>query len=124
MNKKSIVKVVKAFSPAFLWAALIFTLSSQEMLPGLTLSVPDFILKKMGHIFVYAVLYILMMRGFEEIGYSISKSWKTAMVICLLYAITDELHQSTVPGRTGTAKDVGFDFLGISLAFLKRFKYI
>lgn len=124
MNRSSALNHIKAFVPALAWAGVIFFLSSQEMLPGLTLSAPDFILKKTGHVLVYAVLYLLVLDGFNKIGKPPHQSWHIAAIICLLYAISDEIHQSTVPGRTATARDVGFDMLGISLAFLFKFNYI
>ena len=39
-----------------------------------------------------------------------------AFVLSLLYAISDELHQTFVPGRSGRLTDVGFDSLGALLA--------
>jgi len=117
-------KYSKAFIPAILWAGFIFFLSSQEVLPGLTLSIPDFILKKTAHIIVFAVLYLLLIKGFYKIGKYPLQSWKTVFIICLSYAILDELHQTAVSGRSGTVRDVGFDFIGIGLAFLYKFDYI
>jgi VanZ family protein len=38
--------------------------------------------------------------------------------------VLDELHQSTVTGRTATLIDVGFDFAGASLVALRKFNYI
>lgn len=35
--------------------------------------------------------------------------------ICLLYAVTDEFHQSFVPGRTSLASDIIVDFAGASI---------
>lgn len=123
MNKK-FVKLFKAFSPAALWAVVIYLFSAQEVLPGLSLSISDFLLKKTAHMFVFAVLYLLMLRGFALLGESPLRAWKKTALICLSYAILDELHQTIVPGRSGTVRDVGYDFLGISLAFLQKFKYI
>ncbi len=124
MNKKAIIKSIKAFAPATLWAIIIYLLSSQEVLPGFSLSLSDFILKKSAHIFVFAVLYLLLLKGFSSLGQAPIRAWKKTLIICLCYAILDELHQTFVPGRSGTIRDVGFDFLGASLAFLKKFKYI
>jgi VanZ family protein len=36
-----------------------------------------------------------------------------AGVIALLYAFSDEWHQSFVPGREGALRDVGIDALGV-----------
>lgn len=61
----------------------------------------------------YGVLAILARRlGVGDAG---------ALAIVLAYAISDELHQRFVPGRTGTAIDVLIDLLGatLSLALLR-----
>jgi VanZ family protein len=123
MNKK-IINIFKAFTPAILWAVVIYLFSAQEVLPGLSLSISDFLLKKTAHIFVFAVLYLLMLKGFSSLGETPIIAWKKTMLICLMYAIIDELHQTIVPGRTGTIRDVGYDFLGISIAFMQKFNYI
>ncbi len=124
MKTKSIGRIIKAFAPSTLWALIIFILSAQQMLPGLTLSTIDFIFKKSAHMFVYAVLYWLLIEGFKKLGFKTSQVWLKTLFICLIYAISDELHQSTVAGRSATLRDVGYDLLGTSLVFLAKFGYI
>lgn len=41
-----------------------------------------------------------------------------AILLCVFYAITDEIHQLFVPGRTSTFSDVIIDFAGILFAGL------
>ena len=41
-----------------------------------------------------------------------------AIVVALAYAVSDEWHQSFVPGRTATPVDVAIDAIGIGLAAL------
>jgi len=41
-----------------------------------------------------------------------------AAVACILYAASDEWHQTFVPGRGGTVSDVCIDTTGIMLAWL------
>jgi VanZ family protein len=45
-----------------------------------------------------------------------------ALGITLLYAISDEYHQTFVPGRNGTAVDVTVDMVGALLAALIRWR--
>ncbi|MEA2056934.1 MAG: VanZ family protein, partial [Patescibacteria group bacterium] len=71
-----------------------------------------------------AVLYFLLYQAFKQLGTKTKNIWKKAFIISLIYALTDEFHQSLVPGRSATLRDVGFDFLGISLIILRKFKYI
>ncbi len=117
----------RAFVPAIAWASLIFVLSSQPTLPGFESNAFDFILKKFAHMFVYAVLYLLTARGVEMI--TTPKTNKNLQIflpllIVLIYAISDEFHQSLVPGRYPTWRDIGYDILGASLMFLRKYKYI
>ncbi|MBD3279543.1 MAG: hypothetical protein GF390_02420 [Candidatus Pacebacteria bacterium] len=117
---------LKAFLPSVLWAGIIFLFSAQEVLPGFSVSIFDFLLKKLAHMFVYAVLYLLILRGFKVIKQTKhqKKFWWLAILICFIYAITDELHQATVPGRHATLRDIGYDMLGVSIVVLKKFQYI
>jgi hypothetical protein len=39
-----------------------------------------------------------------------------AATLCLLFAISDEYHQTFIPGRGGTWSDVAIDSLGVGLA--------
>lgn len=115
-----------AYLPSVLWATLIFTFSSQTTLPGFEESAYDFILKKTAHIAVYLILYLLVFRSVTLTSDEKNKKlllW-LPVTICLLYAITDEFHQSLVPGRYSTIRDIGYDMLGVSIAFLKKFGYI
>jgi VanZ family protein len=112
------------FVPAFFWALLIYIFSSQQVLPSLSLSVADFIFKKTAHIVVYAILYFLIVRSFLKLNFKFEKIWLKVFFICLTYAIFDEIHQSTVPGRTATVTDVGFDSLGAGMVILYKFGLI
>ncbi|MBP9691492.1 VanZ family protein, partial [Candidatus Woesebacteria bacterium] len=40
-----------------------------------------------------------------------------AIVTALLYAISDEMHQTLVPTRTGQVRDILIDSIGILLCF-------
>jgi len=113
--------LINAFLPPILWGGLIFILSSQQTLPGFDESVWDFVFKKLAHITVYTVLYLLLFRAMQLTLNTNRKFryWTIPLAICLVYAVSDELHQSLVPGRYPTARDVGYDMLGASVALLK-----
>jgi uncharacterized membrane protein SirB2 len=125
-QKNKFKKYLEFWLPPLIWAFIIFSFSAQSVLPGFTISAADFMLKKTAHIFVYAVLYWLVLRALTKTTSCQKKNqgWWKAMILCLIYAISDELHQSVVPGRHASMRDVGFDLLGIALVFLKKFKYI
>lgn len=120
------IKIFNAYLPPVLWAVLIFVFSSQTTLPGFEESAYDFILKKTAHIGVYLILYLLVLRSVKltiKNKYDKLIIW-LPILICLLYATSDEFHQSLVPGRYSTIRDIGYDMLGVSIAFLKKYSYI
>ncbi|NCN82571.1 MAG: hypothetical protein GW947_01265 [Candidatus Pacebacteria bacterium] len=119
--------LLRAYLPVVFWAGFIFYLSSQPILPGFSVDTYDFIFKKMAHITVYAILYFLFYRSQKITSTAAAadkRIWLLPFLLVLLYAVSDELHQQFVMGRFGTARDVGFDFLGAGLAFLKLYRYI
>jgi VanZ family protein len=88
--------------------AFIYYLSS---LPDLKSSLPtaaDFVFRKIAHFAEYAVLYLLLWKLLEGTGYRRI----TALVIAMLYAMTDEFHQAFVNGRVASVADVGIDAAG------------
>lgn len=127
---KKISTWLNAFLPPLLWAALIYTLSAQSSLQSIESSTLDFFFKKMAHITVYAVLFTLMHRGFSlvlpkaVISRFPASHWLLPVLIVACYAVSDEFHQSFVPGRYPTLKDVGFDLLGVLIALLRQYRYI
>ncbi|HOG23302.1 MAG TPA: VanZ family protein [Candidatus Omnitrophota bacterium] len=102
-----------------LWAALIFSLSS---IPGLHSGLSkDFLLRKIAHVTEFFILSYLLYRAFAT-SFSLKKGLLFFCVggLCLLYAISDELHQSFVPTRSPAFIDVMIDSLGF-FAFLAYF---
>ena len=114
-----------AFLPAIIWATFIYYLSDQQVLPSLYLDTWDFLFKKSAHIIVYGILYLLLFRGFNlTTKLNGNLRWLLPLIIALVYAGFDEFHQTAVPGRTGTIRDIGFDSLGCGLVIMKKFGYI
>lgn len=122
----SLNQLVIAYVPPTLWAAGIFFLSSQGMLPSFEFSTVDFIFKKSSHMFVYGVLYFLLWRAVQQTvqGPQRTIHWLLPLVVTIIYSVTDELHQNTVPGRYGTFRDIGYDMLGTGIVFLLQYRYI
>lgn len=116
---------VEAYIPLLSWALLIFFISSQQTLPGVDISILDYLTKKIGHMTVYAILYLLTVKTlYFHLDEKHRKYWYIPLIICLLYAMSDEFHQSFVPNRSASVRDLGFDMLGASIMFLKQYKYI
>ena len=123
---RTLFSLLDAWLPTLLWAGLIYLFSANSVLPSFTQSLPDFIFKKSAHMFVYAVLYLL---SYRAIRLTVSPKrhrihWMLAVVVCMMYAVSDEFHQLLVPGRYGTLRDIGFDMLGVSTALLLQHRYL
>lgn len=76
----------------------------------------QFIVRKTAHFTVYATLGIL-----TNTAVRISKfkfPHLIALVICLAYAVSDEIHQYFVPGRSCELRDVFIDFSGSVLGII------
>jgi len=64
------------------------------------------IVRKSTHFFVYLVLGLLVMNALRRSGVYGYRSIVLALLICVLYAISDEVHQLFVPGKGGQVKDI------------------
>jgi VanZ family protein len=95
--------------PIVLWAALIFTLSS---IPHLSsgLGTWDLVLRKCAHVTEYAMLGLLLARALQR--------ELPAFALGVLYAVSDELHQSFVRGRHAAPLDVAIDSVGVLIGLV------
>ncbi len=73
------------------------------------------IVRKFAHVAVYFILSILMMNAFVVSGLNKFKAFIFTIVLCTLYAVSDEVHQIFVPGRSGEVRDVLIDSTGAIL---------
>ena len=104
--------------PLLSMMAVIFTLSHQ---PGDSFTLPEIInIDKLLHILVYTLLGLTA-------WYALPPNWRqdhpkmaAGLVVgcCLLYGVTDEWHQSFIPGRLASAADIAADTVGGGLAML------
>ena len=98
--------------PPCLYAAFIFYLSS---LPGVTYF-PSFVsADKVFHVGEYAVLGYLVARALRNYGLSKRQLFLRAFALCVLYGISDEVHQMFVPHRYPSVMDILADGIGSSL---------
>ena len=82
------------------------------------------VIRKLAHMIEYAILSVSVAYALE-IQYRFEptkRSWLIRMagtlLLCFVYAITDEIHQLFVPGRHGAVRDVLIDSLGALVAFI------
>ena len=105
------MRLAARFGPPLVLMGLIFYLSAQPDLSS-GLGVWDTIGRKFVHMAVFGALWILWWRALGS-GHP-----GPAIAIALLYAVSDEWHQSFVDGRHGSPWDVAIDAAGIGLAVL------
>ena len=102
--------------PPLLWMALIFTLSAQPDLPHAPGPWFDTLIKKSAHAVAFGTLTWLYLRLGRR--YRLDRGWALwgSAGLAFLYAVSDEFHQTFVPGRSGRLMDVAIDILGILIA--------
>ena len=103
--------LVSRYGPPLAMMTLIFVLSATPDLSS-GLGTWDLVLRKLAHVTIFGALWLTLARAVR---------WRRptlAAVVAILYAISDEVHQSFVQGRHGSPVDVAIDTLGIGLAVL------
>jgi VanZ family protein len=100
---------LRLWLPVVVWAAVIFAFSSVPDL-GTGLGTWDTILRKIAHTAEYALLGALLLRAIRRV--------QLAFLLGVLYAASDELHQTFVRGRHGSPIDVAIDAAGIAVGLV------
>ena len=100
----TIVKIYKIFNSD----------ASEETIQNIidTWDVP---IRKTAHFIEYFILGVLVFLTLREFG---NKNIYYAILICFLYACSDEVHQIFVPGRDGNFVDVMLDTIGSTTSIL------
>ena len=89
----------------------IFNITNTDML--------TFIIRKLAHFTEYLILGILVynfIKNYDKKNY-------ISIIICMIYAISDEVHQIYVPGRSFQIRDIIIDTLGAIIGILIISKY-
>ena len=130
------LKNILSWTAVLLWMVLIFNLSAQvadesdklskgitrmivqtveRVAPNANFDIKNFNhgIRKNAHFFAYLVLGILVVNAL-----SAGECKFVAILICVLYAILDEVHQIFVPGRGPGIQDVFIDSVGASVGIL------
>ena len=107
--------MIPRWLPALIVMLIIFIFSSQpsDNIPNFDWA--DKIVKKGGHIIGYASLALMFWHAIEMQ----STKWWLAWLLAVLFGISDEFHQSFVPGRHASPVDVIlYDNVGALLGIL------
>lgn len=105
---------VRWWGPLLWYMGLIFVLSSRPQ-PELLREAPDYVL----HFVAYFVLAVLTVRAFARglIGPVKHSAVVLGLALSFVYALSDEWHQSFVPGRVASGWDLLADGLGVLVAW-------
>ena len=79
-------------------------------------------IRKTAHVIIYLLLGISIISFYREFTDLDYKSVIICIVICLMLAIIDEIHQLFVAGRSGEIKDVIIDEIGSIIGVLSYYK--
>lgn len=107
--------------PALIWMVVIFGLSHQtgsdlnSYLPWVQRLMPWLNSFNIGHFVSYFILACLIWWAMASHRLNVSF---IVVFICILYGITDEYHQSFIPGRTPDLLDIRNDTIGALLAMV------
>ncbi|AOT70122.1 VanZ family protein [Geosporobacter ferrireducens] len=133
--------IILSWTAVLLWMLLIFLLSAQpaqqsnQLSKGLTgviietaekvtssfeININRFnhLLRKNAHFFAYLILGVLVINAFRKSEVVGVRGVVLTLVICVIYAISDELHQLFVPGRGGQLRDVLIDSAGVIVGII------
>ena len=132
--KKTIIRIILIIL-ILLWMYIVFGFSGQngEESSGISFKISMLLtrnneevsrtiepyIRKIAHFSEYAVggiLIFLLILTFEKISPKVRNI--SSIIITIIYAISDEVHQLFVPGREGKIVDVYIDTLGIITGIL------
>lgn len=105
------MKKIYPWLPAIFWMMMIFFLSSRPSVSIAQDQVLNFLFFKGLHLLEYGMLFILVYRATK-------KKMLFSLVLTIVYAISDEIHQLFVPTREGRIRDVVIDSIGAFLGCL------
>ena len=117
-----------------IWMALIFMMSSfnsnessnqsnfiVDILSNIfninNIGLLSFIVRKLAHFTEYLILGIFVYNAVN----SYNKKVYIAIIICIIYAISDEVHQLFVPGRSCQILDITIDSIGSIIGIFMLF---
>lgn len=76
------------------------------------------IIRKGAHLSIYTLVGILMMSFISTYNIKLKYRFLISILVGLVYASSDEIHQSFIPGRNASIIDVGIDASGVLLGII------
>lgn len=114
--------LLSVWLPPLLWVGVIYFMSAQPSLVT-PLGEWDFLARKTAHAVEYAVLAVLVARVFVFYKAAERRLLLYSFLLSVLYAFSDEYHQSLVSGRYAAWTDVLIDSCGAVFGLFFR-KYL
>jgi VanZ family protein len=82
-------------------------------------SIDNYLIRKLAHMTEYFILFHLLYNALCD-KYNFWKASLVSIVVIFIYACSDEYHQSFIPGRGPSFKDVMIDTSGGGIALIVR----
>ncbi len=114
-------KKLRYWFPPLIWMGTIFYFSSYPRVSITGNSFYAFIIFKTLHVIEYGILYFLLFRAFyslEEKKLPLKYKFIFTFLIAILYALSDEIHQTFIPTREGRLRDAFIDTTGMFLMYI------
>lgn len=114
-------KFIRYWLPPLIWMTIIFLLSARSRFDVTDSYTVSFIIFKTLHMIEYATLYFLLFRAFYSLqnkSLTLNKRMILPLIVSILYAASDEIHQTFTPTREGKPRDVLIDTIGITLMYI------
>lgn len=115
---KKLLDIVPRWLPSLLMMIAIFAFSSRTSSELPNFGGWDYFVKKSAHGIGYGLLALSYLRALP------GRNYKLAWFLAVLFSLTDEFHQSFVPGRRASLIDVFvFDNIGAILALFLHYRF-
>jgi hypothetical protein len=112
---EKLLDLIERYLPLFLMCAFIFIQSSRPSIAVSYVGWFNYFLHKLAHLIVFSLLFLFSARAFQD--------KKMALIFTILYAISDEYHQSFIATRTAAFSDVVIDSIAAGGIFYLSDKY-
>lgn len=76
------------------------------------------IIRKGAHLSIYTLVGIFIMSFISTYKIHLKYKFLISILVGLIYASSDEIHQSFIPGRTASIIDVGIDTSGVLIGIM------
>lgn len=106
---------VARWLPAIAWMVVIFALSSISGLRVSDEAEVDRPIRAVAHLASYAFLAGLLLFAVAGLGRPRRRDVVVAFAVAVLYGVSDEIHQTYIPERSGRIEDVLTDAVGASI---------